>query len=317
MNDHNTKQSRWNKTRAVMSLSRIPYLEWLEGNSGASREDVDRASVTDSDEDAYLELPNNSIASSFSSLSYVPIRRSTKPVAGLGSNESGEVEAEVGPPDSGTREGTGIGSEGLPLDEPDGLLKTTGAFEVYSHKRIAQVCIAVLSCFLSGGIIFGYAAIKPILVKESVYRDLCSQEELHQGVSVCYGQDIRYASLQPLINRANSLLQSEHNVHHSSRRNKPLGTPNRHNPRHLWPTSMRAYQQQPPNHRLSTSGICQIHTLRRIYCRIPIPSPCRTIHLHPLIPPLKHISRALGINSHYADRGVRCVYCGLHGIQLD
>ncbi|OJJ84022.1 putative MFS transporter Fmp42 [Aspergillus glaucus CBS 516.65] len=81
-------------------------------------------------------------------------------------------------------------SEDLPLDEP-GLPNTTGAWEVDRHNRIAQVCIAVLSCFLSGGIIFGFAAIKPILIKEGVYQDLCSQHEISQGVSVCYGQEIR------------------------------------------------------------------------------------------------------------------------------
>lgn len=177
-----------------MSLSRIPYLEWWEGNSGASREDVDRVSVTESDEEAYLDLPDDSMASSFSSsLSYVSRRRPTKPVAGSGWGESIEDEAEVGPPNSGTREQTGMESEDLPLDEP-GLPKTTGAFEVDRHKRIAQVCIAALSCFLSGGIIFGFAAIKPILVKEGVYRDLCSPEELDQGISVCYRQEIRYVS---------------------------------------------------------------------------------------------------------------------------
>lgn len=192
VSDHDTKRSRWNETSAAMSLSRFPYLEWWEGNSDASRENVDWASVTDSDEDAYLELPDDSIASSFSSLSYVSIRRPARAVARPGWNESREDEANVGPPGSG-REQTGIESEDLPLDEPEGHPKTTGAFEVDHHKRIAQVCIAVLSCFLASGIIFGFAAIKPILVKEGVYQNLCSPGELDQGVSVCYGQDIRYA----------------------------------------------------------------------------------------------------------------------------
>ncbi|EYE90162.1 putative MFS transporter Fmp42 [Aspergillus ruber CBS 135680] len=174
-----------------MSLSRIPYFKWWEDNSGTSREDVGRTSVTESDEDAYLELPDDSVASSFSSsLSYVSRRRPTKPVAGRVWAESIENEAGVCPPNSGTRKQTGMESKDLPLDEP-GIPKTTGAFEVDRHKRIAQVCIAALSCFLSGGIIFGFAAIKPILIKEGVYRDLCFPEELGQGVFVCYRQEIR------------------------------------------------------------------------------------------------------------------------------
>lgn len=173
-----------------MSLSRIPYVEWWVGNSGASREDVDRASVTESDEEAYLDLPDDSIASSFSSsLSYVSIRRPTEPVAERGWDMSIEDEA-VDPPSSG-REQTGMESEDLPLDEP-GLPNTTGAWEVDRHKRMVQVSIAVLSCFLSSGIIFGFAVIKPVLVEEGVYRGLCSPEELGQGVTVCYGQEIRY-----------------------------------------------------------------------------------------------------------------------------
>lgn len=47
-------------------------------------------------------------------------------------------------------------------------------------------------CFLAAGIIFGFAAIKPILIRENVYRNLCSKEELDEDVLVCDGQEIRY-----------------------------------------------------------------------------------------------------------------------------
>ena len=57
---------------------------------------------------------------------------------------------------------------------------------------LAQVAAAVVYCLFSSGIIFGYAALKPILIKEGVYRDLCSNAEVGNGEDVCYEQEIRY-----------------------------------------------------------------------------------------------------------------------------
>lgn len=53
-----------------------------------------------------------------------------------------------------------------------------------------QVIIAVLYCFLATGIVFGYAALKPVLIREHVYRDLCTEEELRKEVRTCYDQEI-------------------------------------------------------------------------------------------------------------------------------
>jgi hypothetical protein len=39
--------------------------------------------------------------------------------------------------------------------------------------------------------VFGFAALKPILVKEGVFRDLCEQDELDANVEICYNQDLR------------------------------------------------------------------------------------------------------------------------------
>lgn len=55
-----------------------------------------------------------------------------------------------------------------------------------------QVCLAVLYCFLAAGVVFGFAALKPVLIREHVYRNLCSQEELDNDVTVCDGQEIKY-----------------------------------------------------------------------------------------------------------------------------
>lgn len=43
----------------------------------------------------------------------------------------------------------------------------------------------------ASGIVFGFDALKTILVGEGVYRDLCTQEELRNEVTLCYMQDQR------------------------------------------------------------------------------------------------------------------------------
>ena len=65
------------------------------------------------------------------------------------------------------------------------------AFEVSKSKRIAQVAVAVVYCLFAAGVVFGYAAVKPVLIHEGVYRDKCTKEELDNGVWVCYGQELR------------------------------------------------------------------------------------------------------------------------------
>ena len=66
-----------------------------------------------------------------------------------------------------------------------------GAFEVSKGKRIAQVIFAVTYCLLAAGVVFGFAAIKPVFVAEGVYKDKCTQKELDEGVWVCYEQELR------------------------------------------------------------------------------------------------------------------------------
>lgn len=56
---------------------------------------------------------------------------------------------------------------------------------------VVQVTAAVVYCLLAAGIVFGYAAIKPVLIEQGVYRDRCTEYELEQGVRVCYEQEIR------------------------------------------------------------------------------------------------------------------------------
>ncbi|KAJ5156329.1 Major facilitator superfamily domain general substrate transporter [Penicillium capsulatum] len=73
------------------------------------------------------------------------------------------------------------------------LEQTTGT-PAYKHsplKRFAQVGFTVLACWLTSGIVFGFAALKPILVTEHVYHDQCTDQELRDGVELCAQQDLR------------------------------------------------------------------------------------------------------------------------------
>ena len=77
------------------------------------------------------------------------------------------------------------------VGEGPGKVEPLGAFEVPRAKRVLQIALAVVYCLLAAGIVFGYAAFKPILIKEGVYRDLCTEEELIEDVRVCYQQELR------------------------------------------------------------------------------------------------------------------------------
>lgn len=57
--------------------------------------------------------------------------------------------------------------------------------------RVVQIGCAILRCFLSAGIVFGFAALKPVLISEGVYRDVCVDNELDSGMPVCSEQDMK------------------------------------------------------------------------------------------------------------------------------
>ncbi|KAH9831100.1 protein FMP42-like [Teratosphaeria destructans] len=78
-------------------------------------------------------------------------------------------------------------------DESQATHPTGGkyAYKVSSWKRMAQVILTVVFCWLASGIVFGFAALKPVLVAEGVYGDLCRPEEIETGIEVCYEQDVR------------------------------------------------------------------------------------------------------------------------------
>ncbi|KAL4985120.1 major facilitator superfamily domain-containing protein [Aspergillus falconensis] len=70
-------------------------------------------------------------------------------------------------------------------------ISTTAPYKVSTAKRLAQVFATILACWLGSGIIFGYAALKPVLVAQGVYRDLCSADELDGEFDTCYDQELR------------------------------------------------------------------------------------------------------------------------------
>ncbi|KAL4889882.1 major facilitator superfamily domain-containing protein [Aspergillus ambiguus] len=67
----------------------------------------------------------------------------------------------------------------------------TPAYKVSTTRRIAQVIVTLLACWFAAGIVFGFAALKPVMIKEGVYHNLCTEDELRDGVELCHEQDLR------------------------------------------------------------------------------------------------------------------------------
>lgn len=53
-----------------------------------------------------------------------------------------------------------------------------GTIETPFSKRVLQVCCAIIWCLLAAGPVFGFAALKPIMIKEGVYEDKCKVHNL-------------------------------------------------------------------------------------------------------------------------------------------
>ncbi|KAJ5927603.1 hypothetical protein N7516_009376 [Penicillium verrucosum] len=192
-----------------MSLNRISFLEGWERNPAAF---FSHPESEDSEPDSYQDLPEGSISSSFPS---TYSRLNFNPYAGPGWNENPEdphdnqssffgssflglspTTTREGGPGSGPAQGLGSAERTVHEDPGTAVARTpwadtTGAYEVSAARRIAQVCTAVVYCFLAAGVVFGFAALKPVLIREKVYRNLCSQAELEENVDVCYRQEIR------------------------------------------------------------------------------------------------------------------------------
>ncbi|KAL9601779.1 MAG: hypothetical protein Q9219_002269 [cf. Caloplaca sp. 3 TL-2023] len=73
---------------------------------------------------------------------------------------------------------------------PAAKKEPVGAFEVSKTRRFAQVATAVVYCLFAAGIVFGYAALKPVLLQEDVYGEYCP-EVATRATDTCYEQELR------------------------------------------------------------------------------------------------------------------------------
>ncbi|KAL4930487.1 putative MFS transporter Fmp42 [Aspergillus undulatus] len=191
-----------------MSLPRVSYLESWEQNQAPLRRPQDpeqsagREAYDDDDQASYHDLPDDSVASSFPSTTDLRSLRhplNFNPYGGLGwtqaardgadddQNPLSRVSSLISKQGQGrqTAEGGQAQSDDFHQDNW-GPLETTGAFEVSSAKRVLQVFVAIVYCFFAAGVVFGFAAIKPVFIREGVYSDSCSGKG-----NACYGQELR------------------------------------------------------------------------------------------------------------------------------
>lgn len=57
--------------------------------------------------------------------------------------------------------------------------------------RLVQVACAIFWCLLVAGPSFGFAALKPVLVSEGVYKQYCTPQEIEKGVRICQEQELK------------------------------------------------------------------------------------------------------------------------------
>ncbi|KAI5925541.1 amino acid transporter [Camillea tinctor] len=63
------------------------------------------------------------------------------------------------------------------LTQAEELLPHAAAYKVSTARRIAQVTFGTVFCCLAAGIVFGFASLKPVLIAEGVYGELCESED--------------------------------------------------------------------------------------------------------------------------------------------
>lgn len=98
--------------------------------------------------------------------------------------------------------------DAFPRPNEDDLQPSVAAYKVPLTKRIGNTCVSLfladllivlvaqvvattLACWLASGIVFGFAALKPVLLSEGVYEWLCDSDELEDGVDVCFKQELQ------------------------------------------------------------------------------------------------------------------------------
>ncbi|KAI1765466.1 putative MFS transporter [Hypoxylon sp. FL1150] len=53
------------------------------------------------------------------------------------------------------------------------IVPPVAAYKVSTAKRAVQVGFAIVACWFAAGIVYGFASLKPVLIEEGVYSDLC------------------------------------------------------------------------------------------------------------------------------------------------
>ena len=74
---------------------------------------------------------------------------------------------------------------------PPAQQKPIAAHEITRGRRVAQVGVAVTYCLFSAGIVFGFAALKPVLVEEGVYSEVCGDKRDDSKTGKCSEQELK------------------------------------------------------------------------------------------------------------------------------
>ncbi|KAI1491936.1 amino acid transporter [Biscogniauxia mediterranea] len=81
------------------------------------------------------------------------------------------------------------------ITQVEELLPRAAAYKVSTAKRIAQVTFGAVLCCLAAGMVYGFASLKPVLIAEGVYGELCGSEDhvvIHGKRKIpCPEQDMR------------------------------------------------------------------------------------------------------------------------------
>ncbi|KAI1645884.1 putative MFS transporter [Daldinia loculata] len=92
----------------------------------------------------------------------------------------------------------GHGDHAAPIVSQESTLPNTAAYKVSAAKRAAQVAFAIVACWFAAGIVYGFASLKPILIEEGVYEDLCPRDGRDESSTgdgsekvPCAAQDMR------------------------------------------------------------------------------------------------------------------------------
>ncbi|KAI1412234.1 putative MFS transporter [Hypoxylon sp. FL1857] len=73
------------------------------------------------------------------------------------------------------------GDRAAPVVSNKTTLPNTAAYKVSAAKRAAQVAFAIVACWFAAGIVYGFASLKPVLIEEGVYDELCPPDSKPPG----------------------------------------------------------------------------------------------------------------------------------------